>query len=370
MTNKIIVNINKLIILFISLFLLISCDLNKKSIFNQIGDFEKIDYNDDSPIRRGSVAGIAVASNGDLFIVSSLKLWKKNSSGQWSNLTSSLPDSFMFASDIVQYNGKTYILATSSNTSVLGLIDLNTSTSAMSVIGTKDSQQPIQFFKEIGTDGKVANAYIYAMDTSSNKYVYDISLSEITPKDASGARPNSLAKVVGMLSGTSFVIKTYNQVGEQEGQIWQTSGGNIIKISPNYEIFVVGKSNIEGSQKLGVGIRSGAFLSIDASSGKINDAEDSYVKGFSSSVVPSFLSYIDGVSVVGTDRYGYFENLEGKKLAFPTSETTDVASYSANKLSTTNVQGIFTLDDGKTYIATSGSGAWVRDNATKKWSGV
>lgn len=360
----------KIIILFTVFFIFVSCDLSKKSIFDQVGDFEKIDYNDKSPIRRGSVRGLAIGSDGTLFIVSSLRLWKKEANSEWTDLTNSLPGSFSFASDIVQLGSNTYILATNSNTNLLGLLELDTTNSNITISKTKNSQQPIKFFKEVNADGKISQAYIYSIDTASNKYVYDINLSEITPKDANQQRPNSLAKVIGPLSSSSFIVKTYNQIGEQEGQIWTSSGSPIVKIEPNYEIFVVGKSNIQGSQKLGVGIRSGAFLEINPSTGKINDLENEFVKGFSSSVIPSFLSYIDNTSVIATDTFGYFENSEGKQLAYPTSKTTDTASYSANRLSTTNIEGIYILSDGNVYIATSGSGAWVRDNTTKKWSGI
>jgi hypothetical protein len=203
-----------------------------------------------------------------------------------------------------------------------------------------------------------------------------------------GSPPNSTTRIIGPY-GSNFAVKIFRATGNApEGQIWlggsNTTDANVISITPQsytYEVFISNRVMIGGSMQDAIGIVSGAFLTLNTD-GSLNNATGEFIIGLGGSVLPTFFGYMtDGsnnvIPVVASDRHGYFEVREEEVngqllqgLLFPSPLTTDVSSYSANRISAYNITGVYVLGDGNVYLTTAGNGLWQRDPVTFRWRGI
>ncbi|KAL0264005.1 UNVERIFIED_CONTAM: hypothetical protein PYX00_011229 [Menopon gallinae] len=352
---------------------------------NPMGDFPEIgDCDPDSPLYEKNITGLSLGKNdNELFAsIAEGELYMKDlKKGTWKRVPIDVSDkAFNKVKFMVELNGgssnNALVVLTNQQEDMFGVFSLphyNGELDAHPML-IRRNQKPLSLIKTVGNDHKFHKAFLCTSDLSANGEirVYDLcSDVEITLRDEKGRQPSKDHTVLGTSpDGSTFLLS--KKVKEASGektiyQLWGSRMGNkVIPVEAKKPLLILGvvpSSHGYNSNNVVVS-ENGDVWPIDFNNGEISYYQG--IKGLDNKKIdPHFLSWIGKTPVLAT-QHGYYE-LGTDKLTPPSSQTTDLQSYTKNYLNFADIKGIYTLRNGKVYMATAGRGLWERDPQTKKW---
>lgn len=391
-----------LIIIPSLLLLLHSCNLRASYYDENSHNNQNTSDKSSSLIANHYVKGIALGNDGKtIYAVSSEKssgpylLRKKVEENEWVNITNTLPEQYINIYDIVQINSNIYILSNKINNNInyASILKLNPTDSSFSLIAEQEKVTPLRFIKNVNIKGEIESAYVHAKGNNkvgnNNQeeihYIYELPLlKEINPFENINNKSTELPlysygnsnSIIGVMEGNAISNKEQVRFIYTKGlNSYRTTSGlnyfegktELIKnLESNKKVYAVGTSQIGNQNSFGIAVNGGDFFKLEIEdSVNINKTEGYFVKGISANIIPTFLSYIDGIPIMATQT-GYFENKDGISFSSP-SLTSNSTSYNANKMNTFNIYEIYNINS-KTYMLTNGKGLWERNTYSKEWN--